>query len=527
MFKWKKKQSDQQQDQKQSGQPDQRQDQKQTNSPDQLQDRLQSQQIKQAEQNNEAIKQPDTIPAEVTQCEKTLRALFHNTSDLILQIFETAKQKTAIAYIDGMVNKDLINRDILTPLKSKDFNGNILFAIKTNYKTTENFSTVTAELLNGNVAVFSEDSKKAVVVDFKGWEQRSVDVPEAESVVRGPKESFNENIRTNTSLIRRKIKNPNLMIENSVIGKQTRTSVSLIYIEGIVNRDVLTQVKERLAKIDTDSILESGYIEKYLTKRPLSPISGVGLTQKPDVVAAQILEGRVAIVCDGTPHVLTIPELFIENLHSAEDYYNRSMHATIIRLLRVVGLFITVLLPGLAVAALTYNQEMVPAELLSNVITATQRTPMPEGAEVLLMIIMFELLREAGTRLPKSVGSAITIVGSLIVGDTAVSAGLVGAPTVIIVALTAVTSFIVPNLQEFTIIYRFIFLFLGGTMGLVGIGAGLVLLLTQLCSTESFGIPILSSFSKQELKDGLIRMPLWTLKFRPVSIAKDNVRRQK
>jgi spore germination protein KA len=222
-----------------------------------------------------------------------------------------------------------------------------------------------------------------------------------------------------------------------------------------------------------------------------------------------------------------VPELFIENFQTAEDYYNRTVLSSTIRLLRALGLFITVFLPGIAVAVFTYDQEMIPPEFLTTVITATQRTPMPIGAEVFLLVLLFELLREAGTRLPKAVGSAITIVGSLIIGDAAVSAGIVGAPTVIIVALTAVTSFIVPNLQEFTIIYRFILLFLGGTMGLVGIGTGLVVMLTQLSSTETFGIPILSAFSKEEMKDSLVRMPMRWMKFRPPSIAKDNVRRRK
>lgn len=504
MFNWNKK----------------RQDPKQPN-------RQQQTQSKPEEQGGKTATPPDSIPPEITQCEKLIKTVFHNTSDLVVQPFNTSKGEAMIVYIDGTVNKDLIDRDILTPLKSKDFSGNVPQSVKANFNIIEDFSEVVMELLNGNVALFFEESEKVVLIDFKGWEQRAVEAPEAESVVRGPKESFNENIRTNTALIRRKIKSPDLVVESFIIGKQTRTLVGLVYIQGIVNQDVLKQVRERLGKIDTDAILESGYIEQFITKTPLAAISGVGLTQKPDVAAGRILEGRLAIFCDGTPHVLTIPELFIENIQTAEDYYNRPIHAAVIRIFRFVGLFLSVMLPGLAVAVMTYNQEMIPPELLTNIISATQKTPMPEGAELLLLMLMFELVAEAGARLPKSIGSAITIVGSLIIGDAAVSAGVVGAPTVIIVALTAVTSFIVPNLREFSLIYRFFFLFLGGTMGLVGIGAGIVMMLTQLCSTESFGVPIMSSFSKEEMKDSLLRMPLWTMKFRPASIAKENIRRQK
>jgi len=326
-------------------------------------------------------------------------------------------------------------------------------------------------------------------------------------------------------MLRRKIRTPKLIIESMVIGRQSNTPIAIAYVEGIVNKDVLTELKTRLARVDTDAILESGNIEQYITENTLSPVSGIGITVKPDVTAARILEGRVAILCDGTPHVLTIPSLFVENIQTSEDYYNGVLLATIQRMLRVLGLFISVMLPGLAVAIITYNQEMMPAVFLVSLISSTQKTPLPAGAELFFLILMFELLREAGTRLPKTVGSAVTIVGALIIGEAAVNAGIVSAPAVIIVAITAVTSFIIPNLTEFTLVYRLLFLLLGSTMGLIGISAGAVIMLTQLISTYSFGIPILSSFSKNEMKDALIRFPLWSMKYRPSSIAKDNVKR--
>lgn len=227
----------------------------------------------------------------------------------------------------------------------------------------------------------------------------------------------------------------------------------------------------------------------------------------------------------GTPFVLTIPELFIENIQTSEDYYTSSILASSLRILRIFGIIASLILPGLAVAVITYNQEMMPAPFLVSMITSTLKTPLPAGAEVFLLMVMFELVKEAGTRLPKAVGSAITIVGSLIIGDAAVSAGIAGAPAVIIVALTAVTGFIAPTLTKFLLIYRFVFLFLGGTLGLVGIGSGIMILLTQLISTKSFGIPILDSFNKNEVKDSFIRFPLKSMFLRPTVIDKRNVRR--
>ncbi len=466
------------------------------------------------------------ISSSISECESLVKELFHNSSDLIIQVFETQKEKAMIVYIDGLTNKDITDRDIITPLKSSEFDGDITSAIKANYKIIDNISDFSNEVLQGNTAIFYGNTKKIYIVDLKQWDKRNVETPDSESVTRGPREGFTESIRSNTALLRRKIKTPDLIIENMFLGRQTKTAVAVAYIDGIVNRDVLEELKNRLSKIDTDSILESGYIEQYLDKNTFSSISGIGNTQKPDVAAARILEGRVAVFCDGTPHILTVPQLFIEIIQTSEDYYIRTILATILRIIRFIGLFITIILPGLAVAVITFNQEMMPSIFLATLIASTQKIPLPAGAEIFILILMFELLKEAGTRLPKAVGSAITIVGALVIGEAAVNAGIVSAPAVIIVALTAVTGFLVPSLTEFIIIYRYLFLFFGSLMGLIGIGSGIILMLTQIVSIESFGIPIFSSFSKNEMKDTIFRFPLFAMKYRPKSIAKNNIKRR-
>ncbi|MEZ4357090.1 MAG: spore germination protein [Eubacteriales bacterium] len=476
------------------------------------------------ESKNDERKQP--IPLRISVCEKLVKDIFGNSSDIVIQSFNTVKEPAMIIYVDGLVNKDLIDRDILKPLKANDFTGDVSLSIKAVYTEAHDIDTFVNCVMDAQVAVFYENSKKVYIVEFRGWDKRGVSEPDAENVIRGPKEGFNESIRTNTALLRRKIKTPKLILESLILGKQSKTSIVLAYIEGIVNEEVLKELKKRISKINTDIILESGNIEQYIDEHNFLPISSIGITQKPDVAAMRIAEGRVAILCDGTPHVLTVPELFIENIHTAEDYYFRSVYSTIIRILRVIAMFISVMLPGLAVAIITYNEEMIPSVFLTSIITATQKTPMPVFAEVFLLSLMFELLREAGTRMPKSVGSAITIVGSLIIGEAAVSAGIVSAPIVIIVALTAVTSFMIPNLLEFILIYRTFYWLLGTTMGLIGIGAGFFIMMTQLISTDSFGIPILSSFSKNELKDSVLKLPFKSLRYRPTSIAKNNIKRR-
>lgn len=466
------------------------------------------------------------IPRKISECETLIREIFNNSADIIVEPFETQQKKAMIVYIDGLVNRDLLDRDIITPLKAADFDGNLSLAIKTHFTVAEKLSTLLLGVVKGDTAVFYDDSPEAFIVDLKQWDKRSVETPDVEAVVRGPREGFTESILSNTAMLRRKVRTPKLIFEGITLGRQTNTSISLAYVDGIVNQDVLQKVRERLEKIDTEAILESGHIEQFIGESSLAPISGIGVTQKPDVVASKILEGRVALFCDGTPHVLTIPELFIENLQTSEDYYSPPVLASITRIFRLMGLLITIMLPGLSVAVITYNQEMMPSVFLKGLIASTQKTPLPAGAEIFFLVIMFALLQEAGIRLPKAVGSAMTIVGALIIGEAAVNAGVVGAPAVIIVALTAVSSFLVSSMPEFCTVYRYLFLFLGGTLGLIGIGTGIVIMLTHLGSTVSFGIPVLASFSGEEMKDSVIRAPFRYMNLRPTSIARGNIRRE-
>lgn len=452
-----------------------------------------------------------------------LKSVFNNNFDIKIEKIKTVKKEAIVISVEGLVNKDLFDRDIVAPLKASEFNGDINAVVKSTVSDADNMDMLVSNVMDGNVGICYNE--KAYIIDIKKFTTRSIENPESENVTRGPREGFNEDLATNTALLRRKIRNPNLVYERFRLGKQSNTIVVLAYVNGIVNREILDNVRKRLEEIKVDMVLESGKIEQYIEKNHFSAVSGIGMTQKPDIVAARILEGRVAIFCDGTPHVLTIPELFIENLHTSEDYYHRTLFANFLRLLRLVSMIISILLPGLSISIINFNPEMLPSSFLISLIAATEKTPFPEAVEVFFLMLMLELLKESGTRLPKTIGSAVSIVGALIIGEAAVNAGLISAPTVIIVALTAVSSFIVPNLNEFTTVYRIIFLFLGATFGIIGIGTGLVFMVAQLSSINSFGVPIMAFLSRQEIKDGFLRAPLTSLKFRPKSIAKDNVKR--
>jgi len=260
-----------------------------------------------------------------------------------------------------------------------------------------------------------------------------VEEPDTEAVVRGPREGFTENLKTNTALLRRKIKNPNLRFELIKLGNQTNTNVCITYIKGICNEKFVTEARKRLKHIKTDSILESGYIEAFIEDAPYSPFATVANSEKPDVTAAKILEGRLAVLVDGTPIALTVPYLFMEGFQSSEDYYSRPYYVTLVRWIRFLAFFITVYLPSLYVAATTFHQELIPTPLLVTMIAAKEGTPFPAFVEALLMGLIFEILREAGVRMPRPIGQAVSIVGALVIGEASVSAGLIGAPMVIIV----------------------------------------------------------------------------------------------
>lgn len=465
---------------------------------------------------------------------------FYNSADIIFREFTAGSGlKVIMCYIDELVNKEFLSRTAIQPFIAN------AAAIQPGDKPTpetikkliaaaslqevRTMSAVIGQLVNGNAVMFVDGVDTAFAVAANGFDYRQVTEPDVEAVIRGPREGFIENVRTNIALVRRKIKNPSLVFEQFILGAQTNTSVHIGYINGIVNQAALKEVKRRLSKINTDAILESGYIEQFIEDSPFSPLATVGNSQKPDIVAAKLLEGRVAIFCDGTPHVLTVPHFFIEALQASEDYYMRPFQASLLRLIRIASLLIGTLAPGVYVALQTYHQEMIPTVLLLRIAGSMEGVPFPALVETFLMVLFYELLRESGTRLPRAVGSAVSIVGALIIGESAVNAGLVSAPVVIVIAIAGVASFIVPALTEVMTLYRLFFLLLGGVMGLYGIACGVLMAVAHAVSLRSFGVPYTSPMAplnKSVLTDFILRFPLWALKLRPAFLAKNNRKRQ-
>ncbi|MDD9265651.1 spore germination protein [Paenibacillus sp. GCM10023248] len=398
-------------------------------------------------------------------------------------------------------------------------------------KAVMDYKEVCYRLLNGDTVIFVDGYAQALSVNTAAEEQRSVEEPMTQSVVRGPRDGFTESIGTNISLIRKRIKSPNLWLESMIIGRVTQTTVSIMYIKGIVNDKIVGEVRQRLERIDIDGILESGNIEELIQDETFTPFPTVYNTERPDVIAAGLLEGRVAILVDGTPFVLEAPVFFTQFFQSAEDYYQRAEFATLIRMLRYVCFFISLMAPSFYIAITTFHQELLPSSLLFNLAAQREGIPFPAFVEALLMEITFEILREAGVRLPKTVGQAVSIVGALVIGQGAVDAGLVSPAMVIVVAITAIANFVIPafSMGIPVRIIRFILMIFAAMFGLFGITVGLIAMVQHLCSLRSFGVPYMAPmapFVLDDQKDTIFRMPQWGLFSRPRFISQNNIIRE-
>lgn len=488
----------------------------------------------------------DPLSSDLRKNLETLQNILSNSSDVVTREFNFghARQvKGALIYLDGMTDKDVINKNILQPLmydtlmipqkESIDFTNvdNIkknLLSVSEILKVSFLFDLLD-NLLSGGTILLVDGSKEALVINAKKWASRGVAEPPTEGLVRGPREGFTENLKVNTALLRRKIKDPDLCLETIKIGDKTRTEIGIVYLKSIANPKLIDEIRIRLQRIKTDAILESGYIEEFIEDEPFSVFATVGNSEKPDKVAAKILEGRAAILVDGTPFVLTVPLLFIESFQSAEDYYSRPFFSSFIRVLRFAAYLISILSPATYVALTTFHQELIPTQLLFTLIAGQAQVPFPGVMEAFMMIVTFDILREAGVRLPRPVGSAVSIVGALVIGESAVSAGLIGPFMVIIVAITAIASFVVPAQTDSSSILRYFFLALAGFAGGFGVLMGLLVTIMHLASLRSFGTPYFSPIAPltlSDLKDSFVRFPLWAMLSRPRTIGWNNSQRE-
>lgn len=444
--------------------------------------------------------------------------------------------KAVVFYLDGLINLDRIDLNILTPLISssdsiwqspiglQDIEKKILSA---SVASGESLQEIMDHVLSGGTALLVDGLAQALLISEKSWEKRSVEEPTTEVVIYGPREGFTEDIRTNVSLVRRRLKTAQLKMESIKLGELSQTEIIITYLEGIADDSILKEVRSRLDQISIDAIEDSGYIIELIEDNPYSVFPQVLQTERPDRLVGNLLEGRIGIMVDNTPFALIVPITFFQLMNSTEDYYEHFILASTIRCLRYFFIFVALLFPSIYVAVTSFHQELLPTNLLFSVASARESVPFPVFIAALLMEISFEALREAGLRLPRAIGGTISIVGALVIGQAAVQAGIVGAPLVIVVSITGIASFMFPSysLTGAIRLLRFPMMFLAAFLGMYGILLGVFLILSHLVRLQSFGVPYLSPlapFNFSDLKDVFVRVPWWAMKKRPSDTGKKN-----
>lgn len=469
-----------------------------------------------------------------------VKEILKDCDDVVYRDFKVGVKQNfslCIVYVDGLINKESVSDFVLESLMEgargleptpKGIKDNLIELItKGNISITEIEEVSTIEetidaILSGETALFIDKYDKAIILSSRGWPTRSINESQVETVVRGPRDAFTETLKVNTTLIRRRIKDPKLKVKMVQIGRRSKTDVAVMYIEDIVNDGILGEVFTRLGKVDVDAIVESAILEEHIQDDYYSPFPQIENTERPDSVAASLYEGRIALVIDNTPSVLVVPATIGTIMQSSEDYYTRWVVAGITRIIRYIAAAVVVLAPGLYIAVTSFHPGLLPTRLAFYVAGTRVNVPFPAVIEAFLMEITIEFLREAGTRISGPIGTTIGIVGGLIIGQAAVEAGIVSPLMIIIVAVTTVASFTIPSYEFAAALrfYRFFIMVLASILGLYGIMLGIILMLTHLADLNSFGIPFTSPFSglglnTGDLKDVLARVPMSRMRYRP------------
>ncbi|GAA0121248.1 MAG: spore germination protein [Clostridium argentinense] len=480
----------------------------------------------------------DTIDTNAKDNIDYLKELFKNATDVVFREFNIDKYRAAIVYIDGMSEKNLLNEYLMGPLMTEEIKVQSPSEIKdklitiSDMKEIDKLSDGVNIILAGETLLFIDGLNVCYSIANRAWPNRGVGEPSAETVIRGSREGFTETVRFNTALVRRRIRDTRLKVEASQIGTRSKTDVVLMYIDDIVNKDVLEELKKRLDKISLDAILDSGYIEQYIEDNSNTPFPQVQSTERPDVVAAALYEGRIGIIVDGSPFALIVPAVLATFFQSPDDYYNRWLNASGVRIIRLIAIVVSLIMPAMYVAVTSFHTSIIPTKLAYAMAASREGVPFPSYIEVLFMELSLALLIEAITKLPKPIGSTIGIVGGLIMGQSAVSAGLISPIMVIIIGITAITTFLIPNYSVTNAFacFRILFVILSAIVGLYGIVVGVIFFLIHLTRIESFGIPYLSpavNLVNRDLKDLYVRLPFIKFKQRPEFMKPQDKIRQK
>lgn len=443
---------------------------------------------------------PQPINTNITQFTMDIRKILSDTDDLVVRPFTVGQVEVVAVMFEGMVSNiqvtDLLFRQLASITENiktgEELQQYLLEKMlpATDQKVSYTYQEVVNFAMNGFVVVMIDGCASVIAYGYQGFNSRSIGEPTTEKNLKGSKEAFCEVVTSNVALVRRRIKSPDLVVEGMTVGSTSNTRIKIIYMKGVVSEKLVEQIKTNLEKAQLSVVLDSGYLRPFIEDKKFSMFSGTGETERPDTFCAKISEGRVGILIDGTPFAIIAPYLFVEHFQTADDYLQRPYFAVFVRGLKLLCFMATLFLPGYYVAMVTYHYQLIPQLLLNSVVQSALFTPLPPVGEAILIFILYELLREAGLRLPSPIGHAISVVGGLVIGDAAVTAGLVGLPMMILIAVTAISAFVIPSLYEAVTVMRFAFIIIGGLFGLFGIYLAVTLFVVNLASVKTMGVPI-------------------------------------
>ena len=462
-------------------------------------------------------------------------------NSMIVKHFYIGKDKpieAAIIYVNGLADKDIIDRDILNPLMlhvAEDLNdkanmGDYLckrYISMSNTLVEIDLNTITKYIKRGKTAVLINGSKEVIIADTGGGAQRAIMEPMNETAAKGPRDGFVENIETNISIIRRKVKDKNLTIELFNVGRRLQSDVAMVYINDIVDKEVLDELRKRIEAIDVDSVLSAGKLEQYIESYAYTIFPQSFSTERPDRSIGNMLEGRIIVLIEGTPMVILYPAVFMQFFQAVEDYTERTVVSSFVRLLRILAACIVITLPSIYLTLIKFNVELIPIKFVNPIIQSRVGIALTPFLEIVAMEMVVEFLREGGLRLPTKIAQTLSLVGGIIIGDTAIKSKMVSPTTLLIVGITVISTFLIPNYDMSLSIrmIRFPMLLLANIMGIFGIAVGWFLLLVHLSSLDSLGVPYFE-FHKSDMKDTFIRAPLWKMNKRPEGIPNQNSIRQ-
>lgn len=459
---------------------------------------------------------------------KNLKKQLHYSFDVSDRILKKDNVTIGFIYLKSFTDNLIFSTAIYQPIA--DLNEEVSFEIVKNIVQANDVKEIKKEeildnILKGAVVVFLNSSTKILAIDIQKFNARAPSEPPTTPVIQGPREGFTEDIKTNLGLLRKRFYSKDLVLKNMSIGRHTKTQIVIAYIDTIADKRIVKEVEKKLKKIDVDGIVDSYYLVPYLSNRPNSLFKQVGNTEKPDIVCAKLLEGRVAILVDNTPIALTLPFVLLEELQNTNDYYTNYLYSSLLRFIRIIGGLFAVLGPGIYIALQLFHYNIMPLKYLITIADSTQQIPFTPFIEILFISLLFQILYEVSLRLPSYLGLATSIVGALILGDTGVKAGLISPPAVIVVAIAKIALYTIPEQSAQITVLQFVFLLIGASLGLLGLIGGLIYLISYLNSIENFGSPYLAPFSPfilKDNKDGLFRVPWTSMRERPYSYSTKN-----